>query len=118
MHSLLIVDDSRISRQIIRKLLPSGDFEIREAADGRECLELYRQAPADLVFLDLTMPGWDGFETLRRLKEVDPGARVVVITADIQAGSRAKAMELGALEVISKPPKSEAINLAMEKYCS
>jgi CheY-like chemotaxis protein len=118
MHSLLIVDDSRISRHIIRKLLPSGDFDIREASSGEECLELYQQAPADLIFLDLTMPGWDGFETLRRLKEAYPGVRVVVITADIQAGSRAKALELGALEVISKPPKSEAICQAMEKYCS
>lgn len=117
MRSLLIVDDSRISRHIIRKLLPNGDFEIREAANGQECLDLYMQGPADLVFLDLTMPGWDGFETLRRLKEADPKARVVVVTADIQAGSRAKALELGALEVISKPPKAEAISQAIAKYC-
>lgn len=117
MRTIMIVDDSRISRQIIKKLLPGGEFEVREASDGRECLDLYGQAPADLIFLDLTMPGWDGFETLRRLKQAHPGAQVVVVTADIQSGSRAKALELGALEVISKPPKAEAISQAIEKYC-
>ncbi len=118
MPSILIVDDSRISRQIIRKLLPAGDFEVREASSGQECLQLHLQSPADLIFLDLTMPGWDGFETLSQLKAKDTNVKVVIVTADIQTGSQSKALGLGALEVICKPPKAEAIKRAVDAYCS
>lgn len=114
MPSLLIVDDSPISRKIIRKCLPTGDFQIREASGGEECLRLYAAQKPDLVFLDLTMPGMDGFETLERLRRMDPQARVIVVTADIQTTSRAKALSLGALEVVAKPPKPEIIIQAME----
>jgi two-component system, chemotaxis family, chemotaxis protein CheY len=117
LRSLLIVDDSPISRKIIRKLLPPGPFDIREAGNGIECLKLYEQAPADLVFLDLTMPGMDGFETLTRLRALDPQAKVVVVTADVQTSSQARVKELGALVVIAKPPKSEVIKLIMERFC-
>lgn len=117
MPSLLIVDDSPISRKIIRKLLPPGAFDIREAGNGLECLELYKQAPADLIFLDLTMPGMDGFETLAHLKQINPQVQVVVVSADIQSSSLAKVMELGALQLIPKPPKAELLQQIIERYC-
>jgi CheY-like chemotaxis protein len=97
--------------------LPAGPFDIREAGNGVECLKLYQEAPADLVFLDLTMPGMDGFETLTRLKKLDPQARVVVVTADVQTSSQARVKDLGALLVIAKPPKAEVIKLVMERFC-
>lgn len=114
MPSLLIVDDSPISRKILRKCLPPGDFQIREVGSGEDCLKQYQAQKADLVFLDLTMPGMDGFETLEHLRRIDPGAKVVVVTADIQSTSRAKARDLGALEVVAKPPKPETISQALE----
>lgn len=115
-HSLLVVDDSPVSRKILRKVLPPGDFLIREASGGRECLELYGQSVPDLVFLDLTMPEMDGFQTLAALKELDPNARVVVLTADIQPASQAKALALGALQVLAKPPNAAKVKLALEKH--
>lgn len=117
MVSLLIVDDSPISRKIIRKLLPPGDYDIREAGNGIDCLKLYHQAKADMVFLDLTMPGMDGFETLARLRALDPKAKVVVVTADIQSGSQTRVLDMGALLVIAKPPKAEKLKQVMEQYC-
>ena len=118
MRSLLIVDDSPISRKIIRKLLPPGPFDIREAGNGLECLKLYQEAPADLVFLDLTMPGMDGFETLEHLRRLDPQAKVVVVTADVQTRSQERVKDLGALVVIAKPPKAEVVKLVVERFCS
>jgi CheY-like chemotaxis protein len=97
--------------------LPPGNYDIREAGNGIDCLNLYQEAPADLVFLDLTMPGIDGFETLARLRAMDPQAKVVVVTADIQSGSQARVLDLGALLVIAKPPKAEKIKQVMEQYC-
>ena len=115
MRSLLLVDDSPISRKILRKLLPSEGYEIREASSGLECLAEHHRQPADLIFLDLTMPGMDGFETLARLKALDPKVKVVVVTADIQTTSQSRCLELGALQVICKPPKAEVLGQALER---
>ncbi len=112
----MIVDDSRLSRQLIRRHIPTDEYQIIEAADGLEAFNLYKEKPVDLVFLDLTMPVWDGFETLWHLKNLDPQAKVVVITADIQTGSRHKVMELGALQLLPKPTSQEHILEALRKH--
>ena len=114
MPAILIVDDSPISRKILRKVLPPGDHDIREGASGEQCLEMYQASRPDLVFLDLTMPGLDGFQTMERLIQIDPTAKVIVVTADVQSGSRSRVMALGALEVIAKPPSPAAVQAAMK----
>lgn len=70
--SIIIIDDSGFSRKMLIRSLPSGEFNIREASGGLEGLSLYKEQRPDLAFLDLTMPGIDGFETLSRIKELDP----------------------------------------------
>lgn len=112
--SVLIVDDSRVSRQIIRRSLPPWDLDVREVSGGQECLASYHENKADIVLLDLTMPGMDGFETLQRLKALDAGARVIIITADIQAGSEKRVLELGGQALLHKPVQSDALQAAME----
>ncbi len=114
MPAILIVDDSPISRKILRKVLPPGNYDIREGSSGQECLEKYAESRPDLVFLDLTMPGMDGFQTLELLKRQDPSAKVIVVTADVQSGSRTRVMDLGAVGVIAKPPSTEAIAAALK----
>ncbi len=112
--SVLIVDDSRVSRQIVRRALPPWDLDVREAPGGREGLKSYARGKADVVLLDLTMPEMDGFETLARLKALDPDARVVVITADIQPGSEERALDLGALALLHKPVKPQELLAVLE----
>lgn len=107
--SIMIVDDSRISRQIMKNLLPPGEHFIREAGDGMAALDLYREARPDIVFLDLTMPGMDGFETLAALREIDPSARVVVVTADVQPQARSRVESLGAMAMLSKPTTAASV---------
>jgi two-component system, chemotaxis family, chemotaxis protein CheY len=116
--SIIITDDSRIARSMIKKLIPQETYEIREAVSGRECLDLYRASRADLVLLDLTMPEMDGFETLEKLREMDPGAQVVVITADVQTGAEQRALELGALTVLHKPPKPDQLANVLKRTLS
>jgi len=116
--SVLIVDDSGVSRQIVRRALPPWDLDVREASGGAECLSLYHEKRADIVLLDLTMPGMDGFETLQRLKALDAQARVIVITADIQTGSEKRVLDLGAQALLSKPVKTDALQAAMEACLS
>jgi len=116
--SILIVDDSRVSRQIVKRALPPWESEIREASGGKACLKSYADQPADIVLLDLTMPEMDGFETLARLKALDPNARVIVITADIQPGSKERVMNLGAVALLHKPVNPEHLRAAMESCSS
>ncbi|MBI9085982.1 MAG: response regulator [Desulfobacterales bacterium] len=112
---IIITDDSRVARAMIKKAMPAGDYVFREAGGGVECLALYKKKPADAVFLDLTMPEMDGFETLERLRKMDPGAKVVVITADVQPGARDRVTALGALSVLHKPPRPEDLEAVLKR---
>ncbi len=81
-------------------------------------IEKYKHQPADLVFLDLTMPDMDGFETLEQLKLIDSQVKVVVVSADIQESSREKAMQLGALDFLQKPASQEMVQHVLDAYLS
>ncbi|MDF1615052.1 response regulator [Desulfurivibrio dismutans] len=107
---LLVVDDSPVSRSIIKKCLPKDqEFELYEASDGRQGLEKFQEVRPDATLLDLTMPVMDGFEALEEIKKIAPDAKVIVLTADIQPKAYEKVMALGAAMVIPKPPSSEAL---------
>ncbi len=109
-HHVLIVDDSPISRKILRSCLPKDrPFAITEAADGDAGLQAFQAHPPDVTFLDLTMPRMAGLECLARMKALAPRAIVVVVTADVQARSLARALELGAEEVLRKPPTPDGV---------
>ncbi len=109
-HSVLIIDDSPISRKILRSCLPRDRaFTIAEAADGAAGLQAFQAKPPDVTFLDLTMPRMAGLECLERMRALAPRAIIVVITADVQARSISRALELGAEEVLHKPPTPDAV---------
>lgn len=103
MAKILIVDDSGLSRRILRRILSSGGHEVVEAESGLVALERYFLERPDLVLLDLIMADMNGLEVLDRLREMDRQARVVVATADIQSSSRALAIAGGAVGYIAKP---------------
>ncbi|MFH1147236.1 MAG: response regulator [Pseudomonadota bacterium] len=118
MKKILLVDDSKASRMMIKLCLPKPEpvYEVEEADGGKRCLDLYRASPYSLVLLDLTMPEMDGFQTLEALKQLDPSAKVVVVTADIQPRAQERVMALGALEVVPKPPSKDKMKAILEKY--
>lgn len=74
-----------------------------EAQDGLQALEIYSLQPPDLVLLDVVMEGMQGIEVLQKLRELDPNARVVLATADVQRQTEFAAKEAGALGLITKP---------------
>ncbi|MFT5698649.1 MAG: two-component system chemotaxis response regulator CheY [Desulforhopalus sp.] len=103
---ILIVDDTKLSRMMILKRMPAEireNSEIIQGSNGEEAVKLYKEHSPDIVFLDLTMPVMDGFGALPLIKEHNPKAIVFVITADIQAKSKEKVMELGATSMEAKP---------------
>ncbi|MEJ2657730.1 MAG: response regulator [Desulfobacterales bacterium] len=102
-QAILVVDDEKNIRLTISQSLEPLDLPIRTAASGEEALQELRKGPFGLVLLDLKMPGMDGMEVLRRIKEGWPKIRVIIITAHGTIESAVEAMKLGAVDFIQKP---------------
>jgi two-component system, chemotaxis family, chemotaxis protein CheY len=109
MAKILVVDDSGMSRRTLRKILESNGHEVVEADEGIVALERYFLDKPDLVFLDLTMTGMYGIDVLNRLREMDPGALVIVASADIQSSTREMVAAGGASAFINKPFTSNKV---------
>ena len=103
MAKILIVDDSGLSRRSLRKILEPAGYEVIEAQDGISALESYFIDKPQLVLLDLTMSGMYGIDVLLKLREMDPNARIIVASADIQSSTREMVEAAGAMAFISKP---------------
>ena len=116
--SLLLIDDSAISRKMLIKKLPPNTYTILEASSGAQGLEVYQENEVDLIFLDLTMPDMDGFETLEKLKQIDSQAKVVVLSADVQISSQERVMQLGALDFLHKPANVDHVHALLDKHLS
>ena len=100
---VLLVDDSGLARRSLRSLLEPEGYEVREAEDGMAALEQYFLDRPDVVMLDLVMKGMYGLEVLTKLRELDPTARVIVVTADVQSSSHDLVAAAGAFGFINKP---------------
>ena len=101
----LVTDDSKLARLSLIKSLKVhvGDAEIFQAQNGQEALEIAQEQNPDIIFLDLTMPIMDGYETLPKLKEINPDVKVIVVSADVQTKAKEKVLSLGARFHIQKP---------------
>ena len=115
--SALIVDDSLVARISLKGILKDTGLELAEASSGEAALELLsRGMKPDIVFLDLTMPGKGGIETLRELSASFPGLPVVVVTADIQTRTIEMVKESGAAAVVRKPADRAEILSALTRH--
>ncbi len=113
MAKILIVDDSRTSRKMLRTLLEEAGHEIvGEAVNGDDGYLKYQELKPDLVTMDITMPTTDGIQALQLIKHYDKDARVVMITAAGQKDKMLQALKEGAAEFITKPfDKEEVIKI-------
>jgi two-component system chemotaxis response regulator CheY len=102
-HKVLVVDDSGLARRRVRTILEGAGFEVLEAEDGLAAIESYFVARPDVVLLDLVMKGMYGLEVLSRLREIDPAARVIVVSADVQTSSHELVAQGGAAGFLVKP---------------
>ncbi len=105
-HGVLIVDDDQFIRKLVATTLEDvAEFELHEAADGLEALEVAGQTRPSLVFLDVDMPLLNGIETCRRLRqeEATAGATIVMLTAAHGDSVEADAEGAGADLVLTKP---------------
>lgn len=104
MATVLIVDDSKTSRKMLREALEKGGFEIiGEANNGEEGFIKYKELRPDVVTMDITMPSMDGIESLALIKHEDENAKVIMITAAGQKEKMVEALKCGAEDFITKP---------------
>jgi two-component system chemotaxis response regulator CheY len=106
---ILIVDDSSLARRTLRQILEQQGYTVDEAPDGAVAIERYFIERHDLVFLDMVMEGMYGLEVLKKVRQLNPEAKVIVATADIQSSTRDQAREAGAAALVNKPLNREEV---------
>ena len=116
-NRMLIVDDALIMRKRIKDIAErAGWTVVGEATNGEEALAFYEREKPDLTTLDIVMPKMDGVTALKRIIEVDPGARIVMISAVDQRDKLTECIQTGAIDFIVKPFDAERLAGFFDKY--
>lgn len=116
MARILVVDDAAFMRMMIKDILTKNGYEVvGEAADGQQAVEQYQELKPDLVTLDITMPEMDGITALKKIKEIDPDAKVIMCSAMGQQAMVIDAIQAGAKDFIVKPFQAERVLEAIRK---
>jgi len=115
MAKILVVDDAAFMRMRCTKLLKDNGYETIEAGNGIEALKQYQDQKPDGVLMDITMPDMDGIETLKKLMEIDTGAKIAMVTAMGQQSLVIEALKSGAKDFVVKPFNAERVLAAVKK---
>lgn len=102
-RKVLVVDDSDFMRMMLENILTREGHKVLQASNGPECLEMLRKESVDVCVLDIMMPGMDGIETLKRIKEEQPEQRVIMLSAMVGESTIRRTRELGADAFVVKP---------------
>jgi two-component system, chemotaxis family, chemotaxis protein CheY len=115
MTTILVADDTAFVRLWCTKMLGRHGFEVVEASDGRDAVAKYRDHRPAAVLLDVAMPELDGLGALREIRQLDPGARVAMLTGLGQRHIVIEALNAGARDFVVKPFKPERVLSALKK---
>jgi len=114
--AILLIDDDASLRRVIEYSLKERGYAVRTAESGEEGLLLFGSERFDAVITDITMPGMNGMEVLRKVQEASPGLPVIIITAYGTIESAVEAMKLGAFDYVTKPfPSRDELHLRLQK---
>jgi two-component system cell cycle response regulator DivK len=104
-NRILVVDDNRDNRELVVKVLARHGYEILEAENGEKALEMVAGQPPDLILMDISLPGLNGYEVTRRLKKRLDSHHIPIIalTAHAMKGDREKALASGCCDYLAKP---------------
>lgn len=114
-RAVLVVDDDLGHRTMLKTLLGGWDFKVSEASDGQEAIDAVRDAPFDLVLMDIRMVKVSGLEALASIKEINPAIPVIIMTAYSSVETAIEAMKKGAYDYLTKPLDFDALRLKMEQ---
>lgn len=112
---ILVVDDEEIVREVVQTLLRKQGYDVFLAPTAEEALDLLEGSSFDVVLLDLMLPGVDGLEALRRMRERDPEQTIIMMTAFGSVETAVEAMKMGAFHYLTKPFKNDEVLLLLGK---
>lgn len=115
MSRIMVVDDSQFMRMRLTTLLSQYSHEVVQAENGEEAVQTYRQIQPDAVLMDITMPQKDGLTALSEIRQFDPQAKVIMLTALNQQSLALQAVQAGATDFLVKPYNPERIVKALQK---
>jgi DNA-binding NtrC family response regulator len=114
--NILVVDDQSSVRELLKAVLESDGHGVEAASDGKTAVERLRVGFHDLVVMDIRMPGIDGVEALRRMREVSPETGVVMMTAYASVETAVEAMKLGAFDYVTKPIDIDEVRAVVSRW--
>lgn len=112
---VLVIDDENANLTMFRLFLSAYGYDVKLAENGAEGLKLFEKERPRIVFTDIKMPGIDGFEVLKRIKELDPVSQVIVMTGHGDMDLALQALDLDATDFINKPISRAALDSALER---
>ena len=112
-HSILVIDDEASVRDSLTMILEYDGYECTVAPSGKDGLEALERASPDLVFLDVKMPGMDGLEVLREIRQLDDAVPVVMISGHGTVTTAVEATKLGAFDFLEKPLSTERVTVTI-----
>ncbi|GBG15421.1 two-component system, response regulator RegA [Novimethylophilus kurashikiensis] len=113
--SLLLVDDDELFRNVLSRALQKRGFDVTTAENVSEALALAEANPPEYAVVDLKMPGPSGLVLVKRLNELDPATRIVVLTGYASIATAVEAVKLGATHYLAKPADADQIVTAFAK---
>ncbi len=112
---VLLVDDEKDFVEVLAERLETRGFEVRQAFNGDEAINLLNQQDADVVVLDVLMPGKDGLQTLSEIKRLKPLTEVIMLTGHATVETAIEGMKLGAYDYLMKPTETEDLVAKIKK---
>lgn len=115
MEKILVIDDEKPTLDMFRLTLTLYGYTVLTAENGNKGLEAFEREKPPIVLTDIKMPGMDGIEVLRRIKEIAPGTEVIVITGHGDMDLAIKALNLDATDFLNKPIQRQALDQALTR---
>ena len=113
MARILVVDDEPDAVELLRDFLTGKGYEVSTAASGEEALKKVKKERPHLILLDIRMPGMNGLEVLRRVRQIDQEVGVIIVTAVNEEDTGREALKLGAFDFIVKPLNLEYLERSL-----
>ena len=115
---ILVVDDEPAVRDSLSEWLREDGYEVGVAESGPQAIDLVKRENSNIMLLDLKMPGMDGIETLKQVKEISPDTEIIMVTAYATVDTAVEAMRQGAYDYLVKPVDPEELDLQIKKIVS